>query len=180
MTEGAPGAGGVGGAANTPGKLLLSRTKVQLETRAQPVRAELVEPPVPVRCNGGVPGRFALLMAIGSGTVALSLVPSGAAKPRDGIPAWVGASSAQTLARVFGSPTVVGSWNIPYPRTIVVVWEFQWITVCRTCSAPSNAVRPRGRVVRVSFDRRTHRLTGAMRFCEVHGATPPLSRCLAR
>lgn len=111
---------------------------------------------------------------------ALVLVPSGTAKPHDGIPAWVGPSATQTLAHVFGNRTVVANWNIPYPRKIVVVWEFQWITVCRTCSAPSNGVRPKGRVVRVSFDRRTHRLTGEMRFCEVHGITPPLSACLAR
>jgi hypothetical protein len=124
--------------------------------------------------------RLALLMAVGGGVLSLTLVPSGVAKPHDGIPSWVGASSARTLARVFGNPAVVGIWNIPYPRKIVVVWEFQWITVCRTCSAPSNAARPRGRVVRVSFDRGTHRLTGTMQFCEVHGIRPPLSRCLAR
>ncbi len=111
---------------------------------------------------------------------AFVVVPSVTAKPGDGIPAWVGASATQTLTNVFGNPTVVANWNIPYPRTIVVVWEFQWITVCRTCSAPSHAARPRGRVVRVSFDRRTHRLTGEMRFCEVRGITPPLSNCLAR
>jgi hypothetical protein len=110
----------------------------------------------------------------------LALVPSGVAKPRDGIPSWVAAPEKQTLARLFGNPAVVANWNIPYPRKIVVVWEFQWITVCRTCSAPSNAARPRGRVVRVSFDRRTHRLTGEMRFCEVRGIVPPLSACLAR
>jgi hypothetical protein len=109
-----------------------------------------------------------------------ALVPSGLAKPRDGIPAWVGAPARQTLARVFGNPVVVANWNIPYRTKIVVVWEFQEITVCRTCSAPSNAARPRGRVVRVSFDRRTHHMTGEMRFCEVRGITPPLGACLAR
>jgi hypothetical protein len=113
-------------------------------------------------------------------TCALAVVPSGVAKPGDGIPSWVAAPEKQTLARVFGNPAVIESWNFPYARKIVVVWEFQWITVCRTCSAPSNAARPRGRVVRVSFDRRTHRLTGEMRFCEVRGTTPPLSNCLAR
>jgi hypothetical protein len=111
---------------------------------------------------------------------ALVVVPSGTAKPRDGIPAWVGASATRTLTHVFGNPTIVANWNIPYPRKVVVVWEFQSITVCRTCSAPSNEARPKGRVVRVSFDRRSHRLTGEMRFCEVHGITPPLSACLAR
>lgn len=110
----------------------------------------------------------------------LAFVPSGVAKPRDGVPSWLAAPAQRTLARVFGHPVVVASWNIPYPRKIAVVWEFQDITVCRTCSAPSNAALPHGRVVRVSFDRRTHRLTGSMRFCEVRGITPPLSACLAR
>jgi len=119
------------------------------------------------------------LMLFGLLLSSLALVPSGIAKPRDGIPAWIAAPAKQTLARVFGNPVVVANWNIPYPRKIVVVWEFQAITVCRTCSAPPNRARPRGRVVRVSFDRRTHRLTGAMRFCEVRGTTPPLSNCLA-
>ena len=118
-----------------------------------------------------------LLMLLGGAFV---LAPSSTAKPRDGIPAWIGASATQMLTHVFGNPTVVANWNIPYPRKVVVVWEFQWIAVCRTCSAPSNATRPRGRVVRVSFDRRTHHSTGEMRFCEVRGITPPLSACLAR
>jgi hypothetical protein len=125
-----------------------------------------------------VRSRTVLLLALLA--CAFVLVPSGTAKPRDGIPAWVGASATQTLTNVFGNPTVVANWTIPYRRKVVVVWEFQWITVCRTCSAPSNAARPRGSVVRVSFDRRTHRLTGEMRFCEVRGTTPPLSNCLAR
>jgi len=111
---------------------------------------------------------------------ALALVPSGSAKPHDGIPSWVQASATRMLTRVFGDPNVVATWNIPYPRKVAVVWEFQAITVCRTCSAPSNRARPRGRVVRVSFDRRTHLPTGAFRFCEVHGITPPVGDCLRR
>jgi len=118
-----------------------------------------------------------LLMLLVSGLV---VVPPGGAKPHDGIPAWVAAAEQRTLAHVFGSPAVVADWNIPERSKIVVVWEFQWVTICRTCSAPSNATRPRGRVARVSFDRRTHRPTGELRFCEVRGITPPLSACLAR
>jgi len=119
-------------------------------------------------------------MLLGLLVCSLALVPSGVAKPGDGIPSWAAAPEKQTLARVFGNPAVVASSNIPYPRKIVVVWEFQSITVCRTCSPPSSGPRPQGRVVRVSFERHTHRLTGEMRFCEVHGITPPLSACLAR
>lgn len=124
--------------------------------------------------------RTRTVMALGFLVCALAVVPSGIAKPRDGIPAWVEASSTRTLARLFGNPSVTETWNIPSARKIVVVWEFQWITVCRACSASSNGALPRGRVVRVSFDRRTHRLTGELRFCEVHGIKPPLSACLAR
>jgi hypothetical protein len=98
----------------------------------------------------------------------------------DGIPAWMSASERGTIAQVFGNAHPVLISHIPYPLKIAVVFEFQSIVVCRTCSAPSNLSRPHGRVVRVSFDRRTHLPTGAMRFCEVHGVTPPLSACLAR
>jgi hypothetical protein len=126
------------------------------------------------------PAQTRSLMLLALVVCGLSFVPSGIAKPRDGIPSWVEGSAEQTLNRVFGNPVVVASWNIPYPKKIVVVWEFQAITVCRTCSAPSKAARPRGRAVRVSFDRRTHRLTGNIRFCEARGITPPLRACLTR
>ncbi len=122
-----------------------------------------------------------------SGTaLALSLVagillaPAAAAKPHDGIPAWVEASERRAVAREFGHPTLVADFNIPYPRKIAVVLEFQQVVVCRLCSAPTNASLPHGRVVRISFDRATHRMTGTLRFCEASGVKPPLAACLAR
>jgi hypothetical protein len=124
--------------------------------------------------------RSRLLIALGLLGCALAFTASASPKPRAGIPTWLGARETQTLATVFGNPRLVQSWHIPYRRKIAVVWEFQSVTVCRTCSAPSNTARPRGRAVRVSFDRRTRRLNDEMRFCEVRGTTPPLSVCLAR
>ena len=46
------------------------------------------------------------LIAVGLVAGALAFVPSGNAKPRDGIPAWVETSATRTLSRVFGNPTV--------------------------------------------------------------------------
>ena len=111
---------------------------------------------------------------------ALALTPSAAAKPRDGVPSWVALREQQAVAKIFGRAQPVAIFHILYARKIAVVFEFQEIVVCKTCSAPTNQGRPRGRVVRLSFDRRTHLLTGSMRFCEVHGITPPLSACLTR
>lgn len=117
---------------------------------------------------------------LGLGITALGLAPAAVAKPRDGVPRWVAASEQRAVARLFGKQTVVGVFHIPYRQKIAVVVQFQDVAVCRICSAPSNAARPRGRVVRFSFDRRTHQLNGMLRFCEVQAATPPLAACLAR
>lgn len=114
-------------------------------------------------------------------TVAAALLLAGAAfakSPR--YPAWLETSERQVLARVFGGAQPVAVFHIAYPHKIAVVFEFQRVVICGACSAPSNAQLPRGRVVRVSFERATHRLTGAFRFCEVVGDRPPLSACLAR
>ena len=118
---------------------------------------------------------LALLLA-----ASLLLAPTGAAKPHDGIPAWVEASEQHVVAREFGNPTLVADFNIPYPRKVVVVLEFQQVVVCRLCSAPTSSSRPHGRVVRMSFDRATHLMTGTLRFCEVSGIKPPLAACLTR
>jgi hypothetical protein len=113
--------------------------------------------------------------------ITMAFAAAGQAKPRDGIPSWVGASEQEAVARLFGNtPPLVANFNIPSARRIVVVLEFQRVVVCRACSAPSNASRPHGRVVRMSFDRRTRRRTGSLRFCEVRGIKPPLGACLAR
>jgi hypothetical protein len=100
-------------------------------------------------------------------------------KPRDGIPSWVATSERQLLASL-GNRKTVEVFHIPYSHKIAVVFEFQDIVVCRFCSAPTAASLPRGRVLRVSFDRATRRPLGGLRFCEVRGLTPPLSSCLRR
>jgi hypothetical protein len=48
------------------------------------------------------------------------------------------------------------------------------------CSAPSSASLPRGRVIRLSHDRRTHLITSAYQFCEARGSFPPRAFCLGR
>jgi hypothetical protein len=98
-------------------------------------------------------------------------------------PIWLKASEQQTLGRVFGGAKPVRTFVIPYPKKIAVVFVFDHVVVCGVCSAPSASQTPRGRVVRVSFDRATHRLGGAkngwaMQFCDVVNGNPPLGRCL--
>jgi hypothetical protein len=85
-------------------------------------------------------------------------------------PPWLGPAERTLLARTFGGAAPVRVDLIPYPKKIAVVFEFDRVVVCGACSAPSNASLPRGRIVRVSFDRSTHRLGGAsdgwaMQFC---------------
>ena len=86
------------------------------------------------------------------------------------------------LDRVFGDARPVHTYLVPYPRKIAVVWMFDRVVVCGACSAPSNASLPRGRVIRVSFDGRTHvvRMADGLRFCESRGPYPPLAACLRR
>jgi len=101
------------------------------------------------------------------------------------VPAWLRAAEQQTLDRVFGGARPVRTVYISYPRKIAVVFEFNKVVICGACSAPSNASLPRGRVIRVSYERKTHQLGGAsdgvaMRFCESRGALPPRAQCLRR
>jgi hypothetical protein len=98
-------------------------------------------------------------------------------------PSWLKASEQQTLDRVFGGARPMHTVTISYPHKIAVVFEFNHVVICGACSAPSNASLPRGRVIRVSYDRSTHQLGGAgngiaMRFCEARGLRPPRAQCL--
>jgi len=97
-------------------------------------------------------------------------------------PRWLASAERQTLDRVFGAAGPVHTYLIPYPKKVAVVWVFGRVVVCGMCSAPSNASLPRGRVIRVSYDRRTHVLLAAdgMRFCEARSSSPPLADCLRR
>jgi hypothetical protein len=142
------------------------------------VLSRLGERPYARRTIRAVTIRRVVLLCVGA---ILAAAPVGYGKPGpDGLPSWLPASERQVIVKVFGNAKPVLISQIPYPHKIAVVFEFQEVVRCETCSAPTIEYQPHGRVVRISFDRKTHRLTGGMRFCEVHGITPPLSACMAR
>jgi hypothetical protein len=85
--------------------------------------------------------------------------------PGENAPAWLQTSEDDPLRAVYGGATPVHTDYVFYPRKIAVVFEFDHVVVCRACSAPSNADLPHGKILRISFDRRTHRAGGALRFC---------------
>ena len=124
--------------------------------------------------------RRVLIGLLSAAAVAACGVPAvAAAKAR---PSWLAASERQTLLRVFGGARPVHTYLIGYPHKIAVVWVFDHVVICGACSAPSNASLPRGRVIRLSYDRRTHEVRAAdgMRFCEARGSYPPRAVCLRR
>jgi hypothetical protein len=86
----------------------------------------------------------------------------------------------QTLDRVFERARPTHTYYVSYPRKIAVIFEFKRVVICGACSAPSNASLPRGRMVRVSYDKQTHQPGNAMQFCESKGSFPPRSWCLRR
>ncbi len=92
------------------------------------------------------------------------------AAPSPRPPAWLPAQERLELHFVFGDARPRRVDYIWYPEKIAVVFEFDRVVVCGACSAPSNALLPRGRVIRLSFDRSTHRAEGAMRFCSTRRA----------
>lgn len=101
------------------------------------------------------------------------------------LPRWLHGAELRTLDRVFGGARPVHTVYIPYPHKIAVIFEFDHVVICGACSAPSNASLPRGRVIRVSYDRKTHLQGGtadgvAMQFCEARNGQPPRSLCLRR
>jgi hypothetical protein len=95
-------------------------------------------------------------------------------------PRWLTSAESRTLERVFGGARPIHMWYRSYPRKIAVTFVFDHVVVCGACSAPSNASLPRGRAIRVSYDRRTHLPDDSIRFCEIRGSYPPLSSCLRR
>lgn len=96
------------------------------------------------------------------------------------LPRWLPAAETQALDRVFGGARPTHTSYISYPHKIAVVFEFNHAVICGACSAPSNASLPRGEVIRVSFDRQTHRMNGSMQFCESRGMKPSRALCLRR
>jgi len=117
---------------------------------------------------------FLVLMAVAV------FAPVGLAKRGDGIPSWVAVRERQASARLFGAnQPLAETFHIAETHKIVVVFEFQNVVTCRTCSEHLGH-RPYGRVARIAFDRKTQRLLATIRFCEIKGTSPPLGACLAR
>lgn len=124
-------------------------------------------------------------MAIAVVVVAVAvgcLTAAGASAHTSPAPRWLISGERQFLNRVLERAIPVHVYYLRYPKKIAVVFEFDRIVVCAACSAPSNATLPRGRLIRVSFDRRTHAVLEAdgLRFCETRGSYPPKSECLRR
>jgi len=96
------------------------------------------------------------------------------------LPPWLKSTESLTLNRVFGGSRPIHIFYTSYPRKIEVTFEFKRVVICRTCSAPTEATQPRGRLIRMSYDRRTHLFLAAdgMTFCESRGGLPPRSLCL--
>jgi hypothetical protein len=100
-------------------------------------------------------------------------------------PRWLLSAERSLLDRAFEHARPSQVHYIRYPKKIAVVFEFRHVVICGMCSSPTSASQPRGKVLRVSFDRRTHLLSGAtdgwaIRLCEARGNTPPKSDCLHR
>lgn len=95
-------------------------------------------------------------------------------------PRWLPGAERQTLHVVFEDAKPIHIDYISYPRKVAVIFEFSRVVICGLCSAPSNALLPRGRVIRVGYDRETHRISGGYQFCESRGGSPPRALCLHR
>lgn len=96
------------------------------------------------------------------------------------LPRWLPAAEKHALDNVFGSARPIHTYYVSYPRKVAVIFEFNHVVFCRTCSAPTNASIPHGKVIRVSFDRHTHRLNSSMQFCESRDTKPSLALCIHR
>jgi hypothetical protein len=131
--------------------------------------------------------RRVLVAAVCAATVAVvALAPwvsAAAARPSvtpRTVPAWLVKAQHQALLRMFRDAKPVATYRIWYPAQVAVIFEFKMNVICNLCSGPSESQLPHGRVIRVTFDRKTHFVKSGLRFCEVQGASPPLSDCLLR
>lgn len=118
-------------------------------------------------------------LTAGTAAVIAALAAATSANAATAIPGWVPAANRLVLGG-FGDARPLRTHYISYPNRLAVVFVFSHVVVCGACSAPSNALLPRGRVIRFSYNRRTHRATGGVEFCEAHGGLPPRSLCLRR
>ena len=116
-------------------------------------------------------------IAIADDVRALAVIATPAAPS---LPRWLPGAEQQTLAAVFEGAKPIHIDTISYPRKVAVIFEFSHVVICGLCSAPSNALLPRGRIIRVGYDRETHRITGGYQFCESRGTSPPRASCLRR
>ena len=120
--------------------------------------------------------QVAVAAAIGAVLVVASVASSSASmRP---VPQWLKAAETRTLDSGFGHARPIHTDYIWYPHKVAVIWEFNHLVVCGMCSAPSNALLPRGRVIRVGFERKTHQPGNAMQFCESRGSSPSRAFCL--
>jgi hypothetical protein len=99
---------------------------------------------------------------------------------RVGGPRWLAAAETKTLDRSFGGARPIRTVELWYPRKVAVVFEFASGVACGPCSGPTAGDVPRGRMIRMSFDRRTHLPGDAIRICEARGSWPPRAACLRR
>ena len=99
------------------------------------------------------------------GLVALAFVSGGGARTHGASnPPWLKTAERSTLSHVFGGAKPIKTSYVNYPNKIAVVWKFDHAVTCRLCSAPQGSAVG-GRIIRISFDRSTHRWTGALRAC---------------
>jgi hypothetical protein len=79
------------------------------------------------------------------------------AAPAQSQPKWV-TDVAESVQRMFvGRPKPVSVSYYRRKKTVSVTLTFSRIVICGSCSAPSNALRPRGRRATITLDARTHR-----------------------
>lgn len=130
---------------------------------------------------GGVSERRALASVVLATVVGCVAAASAAARTPP-VPRWLMNDETQFLTRVLARAEPSHVYYLEYPKKVAVVFEFSRVVICGGCSAPSNAMLPRGKMIRVTFDRRTHiaRAADGIRFCEVKGAYAPASECLRR
>ena len=124
-----------------------------------------------------------VLLLVASGVGAVLTIGAPGARARSSsvlLPRWLANAETQTLDRVFERARPIHTYYVSYPRKVAVIFEFKRVVICGACSAPSNASLPRGRLIRVSYDRQSHKPGNTMQFCESKGSFPPRSWCLRR
>jgi len=90
------------------------------------------------------------LAAFAAAVVAGGLAATGSSRPR-----WVQAAVFEIRHKFVGVPRPAHvNWHVGAQKRWVTV-RFAKVELCGGCSAPSDAVRPRGRVATMWFDRRT-------------------------